>query len=160
MGAFHSSGRNGAKGTASNGSAAKDAARDGAAKSNGIKPVAPFSGVWEDRLRRIMQRIESSPPRKIRDLALQCNLSQSHLQHVFKQGAGIGLGRLLLEYRMQRASEFLAHTNMSVKEIAFAVGYEHTSSFSRAFERHFNQAPRCYREAQVTMQLLKLNQAG
>jgi AraC-like DNA-binding protein len=34
---------------------------------------------------------------------------------------------------------------MSVKEIAFAVGYEHTSSFIRAFERRFGIAPRTYR---------------
>ena len=159
MGAFHSPGRkNGAKGTASNSEVSKTSVRNGTTKS--VKPVVPFSVVWEDRLRKIMQRIESCPPRKIRELALHCNLSQSHLQHVFKQGAGIGLGRLLLEQRMQRASEFLSHTNMSIKEIAFAVGYEHSSSFSRAFERHFKQTPRCYREAQVTMQLLRQIQAG
>jgi transcriptional regulator GlxA family with amidase domain len=37
---------------------------------------------------------------------------------------------------------------MSIKEIGWTVGYEHTSSFSRAFERHFQEAPRAYRHRQ------------
>jgi AraC-like DNA-binding protein len=48
---------------------------------------------------------------------------------------------------MRCASEFLAHTDLSIKEIAGNVGYEHTSSFTRAFERRFQQAPSCYRQA-------------
>jgi AraC-like DNA-binding protein len=35
---------------------------------------------------------------------------------------------------------------MRIKEIAHTVGYEHTSSFIRAFERHFMQAPHLYRQ--------------
>jgi AraC-like DNA-binding protein len=34
---------------------------------------------------------------------------------------------------------------MSIKQIASVAGYEHTSSFTRAFERHFRLAPSCYR---------------
>jgi AraC-like DNA-binding protein len=35
---------------------------------------------------------------------------------------------------------------MSIKEITHAIGYEHTSSFIRAFERRFLQAPARYRK--------------
>lgn len=90
--------------------------------------------------------IESGPAHKIHDLALECNLSHSHLQHLFKQHTGLGLGRLLTEQRMQRAADLLQKTDLSIKEIAYTVGYEHTSSFIRAFERHFRQPPRGYRQ--------------
>ncbi|MGA7795508.1 MAG: AraC family transcriptional regulator [Candidatus Acidiferrales bacterium] len=100
------------------------------------------------RLRKILQAIESHPSRKIHDLAVECNLSPSHLQHLFKERTGLGLGHLLTEQRMQRAIDFLANTNLTIKEIAGALGYEHASSFTRAFERHFRQAPSCYRQAQ------------
>jgi AraC-like DNA-binding protein len=33
-----------------------------------------------------------------------------------------------------------------VKEIAYTIGYEHASSFIRAFERRFAQAPLRYRK--------------
>ena len=147
MGAFQSPARkNGISPTSSKGKPARAGAGNGAAKSEGamLGPLIPV--VKDSRLRKILQVIESAPPRKIHDLALECNLSQSHLQHLFKQRTGLGLGRLLTEQRMQRAADFLAHTNMSIKEIASTVGYEHTSSFTRAFERHFRQAPRRYRQ--------------
>lgn len=109
---------------------------------------ALFPVVRDARVRKILRVIESQPSRKIHELALECNLSPSHLQHLFKQSTGFGLGELLTEQRMQRATEFLAHSNMSVKQIASTVGYEHTSSFSRAFERRFRQTPSSYRQAQ------------
>jgi len=130
--------RNGANG--SNGAGTSG----GAARSKVIAGAVPLA--QEGRLRKILQKIESGPPRTIQDLALECNLSQSHLQHLFKQRTGVGLGRLLTEKRMQRAAGLLAETDKSIKEIAWAVGYEHTSSFTRAFERHFRQSPRCYRQ--------------
>jgi AraC-like DNA-binding protein len=60
----------------------------------------------------------------------------------------LGLGRLLTEQRLLQATDYLAHTNMSIKVIASTIGYEHASSFTRAFERRFQQAPGCYLEAQ------------
>ena len=110
--------------------------------------------VRDSRLRRVLQMIESHPSLNIRELALACNLSESHLRHLVKQNTGFGLGRLLTEQRMKCATAFLAHTDMSIKEIACAVGFEHTSSFARAFERHFRQTPGCYRQASRPDQML------
>jgi transcriptional regulator GlxA family with amidase domain len=99
----------------------------------------------EGRIRRVLHVIESEPPRHIRDLAMGCRLSQSHLQHLFKRHTGIRLGHLLNQQRLERAADLLAHSDMSIKEVACAVGYEHTSSFSRAFLRWFATAPSQYR---------------
>jgi len=118
------------------------------AKNNHAKLSALIPVVQDGRLRKILHMIESHPSRKIHDLALECNLSGSRLQHLFKQRTGLGLGQLLTEQRMQQAIDFLMHTNMSIKEIASTLGYEHASSFTRAFERRFRQAPSCYRQEQ------------
>lgn len=109
-----------------------------------LRPPAQIAS-QEVRVRRILKLIESEPARSIQELAEECNLSQSHLQHLFKQHTGMQLGQLLLESRLVKAARLLEYSNMSVKEIAFAVGYEHTSSFIRAFERRFSIAPRTYR---------------
>jgi AraC-like DNA-binding protein len=37
---------------------------------------------------------------------------------------------------------------MSIKGIAGTIGYEHPSSFTRAFERRFQHAPSNYRQKQ------------
>lgn len=147
MSAFHSSGRKSNTNPLwTNRVAAGDVGGNGTTKNSASKAGALVAAMHDGRLRKILQVIESHPSRTIHDLALECNLSESHLQHLFKQGTGLGLGHLLTEQRMQLASDFLAHTNLSIKEIAFNVGYEHSSSFTRAFERHFRQAPSCYRQ--------------
>lgn len=149
MGAYHSSAkRNGSRTTSTNLELIKTAVCNGAANCNGIAPGALIPIVQDCRLRKVLQKIASDSPQTIQDLALECNLSESHLQHLFKECTGLGLGRLLIEQRMQRAADLLGRTNLSIKEIAWTVGYEHTSSFTRAFERHFREAPRSFRQRQ------------
>lgn len=128
--------------------ATKVAAGNEGSSLNGARLSALLTAVQDRRLLKMLRTIESHPSRRIHDLALECNLSGSRLQHLFKQRTGLGLGQLLTEQRMQQATDLLAHTNMSIKEIASALGYEHASSFTRAFERHFRQTPSCYRQGQ------------
>ena len=146
MGAFHSrAGRNAASYAGTNGvkngvarCATSAGKADGDSNSKSIQ-------IQDVRLRKLLELIDSDPLGRIHDWAVALNLSQSHLQHLFKQATGLGLGHLLTEKRLQRAAELLASTNLSIKEIACAVGYEHASSFTRAFERRFEQGPRRYR---------------
>jgi len=111
------------------------------------RPVAPT--MLDGRMRKILEMVESGTAFKIRDLALQCNLSPWHLQRLFKLQTGVCMGEWLNEQRMQKAAHLLANSYMSVKEIAFSIGYEHASSFVRAFEQRFAQAPARYRKQAV-----------
>jgi transcriptional regulator GlxA family with amidase domain len=88
----------------------------------------------------------SQSPRSVRDLAREVRLSPTHLQRLFKRQTGVHLSDLLATRRLQRAANLLLTTNLPIKQIAYAVGYEHQSSFVRAFERRFRQAPRFYRQ--------------
>ncbi len=129
--------------------------------SNGSSPVSlngnnhtnlsplpfPLGLPQETRIRKVLQLVQSEPAHTIHELALQFKLSPSHLQHLFKQHTGVQLGHFMLESRLLKAASLLENSNMSVKEIAVAVGYEHTSSFTRAFERRFHVPPRSYRHA-------------
>jgi AraC-like DNA-binding protein len=104
----------------------------------------------DNRLRKMLDLIESGCLCTIGDLALEFHLSASHLQHLFKAQTGARLGRRLVEQRLHRAALLLLHSNMSVKEVAYAVGYKHPPSFVRAFERYFEQAPGHYRQEMLT----------
>lgn len=99
----------------------------------------------DDRVRKILEMAESETF-TIRDLALEFRLSPSYLQRLFKHQTGLCMGEWLNEQRLQRAAHLLMNSYMSVKEIAYSVGYEHASSFIRAFERRFARAPARYRK--------------
>jgi AraC-like DNA-binding protein len=96
--------------------------------------------------RRVLEIIESGVAYNISDLAARLHLSPSHLQRIFKRETGVRLGEWLIEQRLQKAAYLLANSYLSVKEIAGAAGYEHVSSFIRAFERRYVLTPTRYRE--------------
>ena len=125
---------------------------DGSAARAAVAPPHPLTPtVLEVRVRKILEMVESGRTFSVRDLALEFNLSPSYLQRLFKHQTGICMGEWLSEQRLQRAAHLLANSYKSVKEIAHTVGYEHVSSFIRAFERRFARPPARYRN-QATAQ--------
>ncbi|HZD94997.1 MAG TPA: helix-turn-helix transcriptional regulator, partial [Candidatus Sulfotelmatobacter sp.] len=101
--------------------------------------------VKERRLRRILERIEVDPLRSVSDLAREVRLSPAHLQRLFKQETGVHISALLCESRLRMAAHLLSTTEMEIKEIAYLSGYQHHSSFVRAFQRRYRQSPKQYR---------------
>jgi len=95
---------------------------------------------------RLLKTLESGTAYKITDLASQLRMSTSHLQRLFKRETGVRIGEWLITMRLQKAAYLLANSYLSVKEIARAAGYEHMSSFIRAFERVYVVSPTRYRE--------------
>src|SRR6202021_3155277 len=95
---------------------------------------------------KILEMVEAGTPFAIRDLAAEFRLSPAYLQRLFKSETGICMGEWLSEQRLQRAAYLLSHSYISIKEITHVIGYEHTPSFIRSFERRFLQAPARYRK--------------
>ena len=100
----------------------------------------------ERRVLKILEMVQAGTTFAIRDLAAEFHLSPAYLQRLFKHETGICMGEWLSEQRLQRAAYLLSNSYLSIKEITHAVGYEHTSSFVRAFERRFQEAPARYRK--------------
>ena len=94
----------------------------------------------ERRVLKVVEMVESGGTFAIRELAAEFRLSPSYLQRLFKHETGICMGEWLSQQRLRRAAYLLSNSYLSIKEITHAVGYEHTSSFIRAFERRFLQA--------------------
>ena len=99
----------------------------------------------EGRVHKILTLIEDQPELSVRELAHVVRMSPAHLQRSFKLVTGTRVSDLLAERRLQKAATLLSASDMPIKQIAYAVGYEHHSSFVRAFQRRFAQAPGCYR---------------
>ena len=109
------------------------------------RPRNAVAPLHERRLQKVLDMIESQPSRSVRDLAREVQLSPARLQRLFKHETGVDVSEALAERRLQQAAHLLAASDMQIKEIAYLVGYEHHSSFVRAFQRRFALAPRLYR---------------
>lgn len=110
-----------------------------------INPGSLIHVVRERRLRRVLERIETGPLRSVSELAREVGLSPAHLQRLFKQETGVHISALLSENKLRMAAHLLSTTEMEIKEIAYRVGYQHHSSFVRAFQRRYHQSPKEYR---------------
>ncbi|MEM7394610.1 MAG: helix-turn-helix domain-containing protein [Verrucomicrobiota bacterium] len=97
------------------------------------------------RVRKVISLLEDRPNYRVKELADLVNLSASRLEHIFKQETGQRLSRFIQEQKLHRASELLRSTNKQITEISYTVGYEHATSFVRAFKEQFQQTPQHYR---------------
>jgi AraC-like DNA-binding protein/quercetin dioxygenase-like cupin family protein len=71
--------------------------------------------------------------------------SLSVLSKLIKQSTGFTFQELLQRKRFQKAVMLLLDTDLSVEEIAEAVGYENLSYFYRQFKERYGRTPRKYR---------------
>ncbi len=79
------------------------------------------------------------------DLADELGMSASHLRVLFKETAGVSLGRYLLNYRLNRAMALLRTTDLPIAELAEEAGFGSPQAFSRVFKQKTGQSPRVYR---------------
>ena len=95
----------------------------------------------DPRIEKAVRLLNEDSSRTLADLASSCTLSISRLSHLFKTKTGHTVGNFRRNCRFRAATQMLATTDMSIKQIAYALGYRHTSSFVRAFELHVGVSP-------------------
>ena len=61
------------------------------------------------------------------------------------QQAGTSYSKILASVKMEHAKKLLANRRLSIKEIAFQLGYSETTNFSSAFNKYTGQRPKSYR---------------
>jgi AraC family transcriptional regulator len=78
---------------------------------------------------------------RLAELAELCDLSVSRFAHSFKASFGVSAHRWLLERRVERAQELLAHSRTSLVDIASQCGFADQAAFSRTFQRIVGISP-------------------
>ncbi len=78
-----------------------------------------------------------------------CHLSVSEFSRVFKREHGLTFCDFLLRSRVAKAWELLASPRATVSEVAFAVGFNDLSYFTRIFRRYTGTPASEYRKASV-----------
>lgn len=78
-------------------------------------------------------------------LAEKFAYSERHMQRILRLYAQMSFSEIVAKLKMERAADLLAHTRLSVCDIAADVGYGDVSNFRHAFRRYHGIAPTPYR---------------
>jgi AraC family carnitine catabolism transcriptional activator len=88
-----------------------------------------------------------SEPLAVPEIARQAGLSQRQLERQFKRAMGCSVVQFGLVLRLQHARVLLISTDLGVREIAAASGFNSLSHFAYAFRNCFGRRPSAYRQA-------------
>jgi len=79
-------------------------------------------------------------------VAKALGVGSSYLSHMFSQQMKVNFRRFLNTIRVERACVMLEDSDMSIKEICYACGFENTRTFHRAFQEGQKMTPGEFRE--------------
>ncbi|QMW04621.1 helix-turn-helix domain-containing protein [Spirosoma foliorum] len=80
-------------------------------------------------------------------LANQLNVSPDYLSGLLKSLTGLTTQQHIHEKLIEKAKQQLSTTNLSIGEIAYQLGFEHSQSFSKLFKTKTNQSPVAFRRS-------------
>ena len=81
----------------------------------------------------------------LESVAEQFHLSEPYVSKYIKDKSGKTFGEHVAHIRMKRAKTLLKNGNMTVGNIAYAVGYQNVEHFNRTFKKSFDMTPIQYR---------------
>ncbi len=118
-----------------------------------IDSLPPGEGGWlgalrDPQLSKALGHIHHEPDERwtAGSLATKVGMSRSAFFSRFSEMVGEPPGQYLTRWRMHLATQALKEDSVSLAEVAFQVGYNSESSFSKAFKRIVGQSPSIYRK--------------
>jgi AraC-like DNA-binding protein len=74
-------------------------------------------------------------------LAQELGVSLRQLQRVFRDGLDTTPNTFIILIKLEVAAEMLKQNNLNISEVAYSVGFNDPSYFSRVFKKYFNISP-------------------
>ena len=86
---------------------------------------------------------------QLSDISHELGISEYHFHRIFRKGSTETLNQFVTRIKMERSAIFLVvNTRITITEIAFRYGYNDSSSYNRAFRKHFGLSPTGFRKVQ------------
>lgn len=93
----------------------------------------------------VLSRIERYTHLNLSDIALDLGIEVPRLSRMIKRHTGCNFSELLHTARFNRAIALLRDTDISIVDVATAIGYENTTFFYRQFRTRYGCTPSEYR---------------
>jgi AraC-like DNA-binding protein len=117
-------------------------------KSEGGSFLKKFShvGTNSNKITNVITQIKENYNEKlnIKELADSVDMSESSLYSHFKTITTMSPIQFQKKLRLEEAKQLLIYKDIEVNEVAYQVGYESPSQFSREFSRMFGKSPKAF----------------
>ncbi|MGC9364047.1 MAG: hybrid sensor histidine kinase/response regulator transcription factor [Fidelibacterota bacterium] len=97
-------------------------------------------------IRKLVEARLDDPTLEVGHLAVETGLSRTNLFIKLKALTGYSPGEFIRTIRLEKAAQYLEKSDMTVSEIAYAVGFKYPKYFSTCFHQYFGRTPSEYRE--------------
>ena len=112
-------------------------------------PIAMRAPQWLKRAREIVET-RFLEPLSLAEIATAVGVHLVHLSREFHRYNRCTVGELIRRRRVEHACDLLAHSDLSLAEIALACGFSDQSHFSMMFKRHTGITPSKFRKRGIT----------
>ena len=117
-------------------------------KNRGETPLAFSKEYYFQKALDMIESNYTDSAFKIDDIGKELLISHSYLCRIFRNFSSVTINQYLIEVRMREARLLLDKNESSIKNVAFAVGYNDYSYFSKEFKKLFGITPGQYRKIQ------------
>lgn len=115
---------------------------------NKLPQIRDNKSCREERLVSMMNYIQANYQTiTLETMAAQFHLSGPYISKYIHEKSGKTFGELVTAVRMKKARTLLKNGNMTVENIALAVGYQNVEHFNRVFRKKFEMTPIQYRNS-------------
>ncbi len=97
-----------------------------------------------EKIHQVIEENMDNSDFNIDTIASSIGLSRSAFFKKLKSLTGLAPVDLVKEIRLNKSVELIKNTDLSVSEIAFAVGFKDSGYYSKCFRKKYNQTPREY----------------
>lgn len=101
------------------------------------------------RQARMMLADNLQEPKSPAEIARKLNIGYSSLRKLFKGYVGISPSQYQMQHRIIKAKELLTNQNTEIKQIAYSLGFDSTSHFTKTFKNKTGIAPGKFRKNSV-----------
>ncbi|MBD5471072.1 MAG: 2-isopropylmalate synthase [Lachnospiraceae bacterium] len=116
---------------------------------NKLPEIQSNDACQDERMMAIMNYIQANYQGiALSDIAAYFHLSEPYLSKYIHDKSGKTFGDLLINIRMKKAKTLLRNGNMTVENVAMAVGYPNVEHFNRVFKKKMGMTPVQYRKGE------------